>query len=1145
MKAVELLIRSMLPDDVKESLTGFDDKSLNAMLVDLYKKHPDQYRDISHRIARVGREASYKQGESVGLSDLLPVLDKKPILDAMDREVAALAKEFRNDPEEFKKQRESTWYKYNELLVKNTMDSAKKNMNNFGFSVSSGARGKPVQIQAMLTTPGLYQDSEGKTIPVFIRNSFSEGLRPYEFLAGSYGARSSVISTKTATAKGGDFGKLASQAASRIVVTTPDCETTNGMPYEVDDSTVRNRILTRDTGSLKAGTLLDRQALAQLKKEGKNKVIARSPLTCKADGVCSKCVGKTFENKFTKVGDHIGITAANAMCLAGNTNVMLSDGNWKCIQDIVPGDVVMGLNKDGSYSPTNVVNVWNKGWQECKTYTFTSYDRSNDLTITCTPAHKFLLERYDVKNGKSETPFEGIIGDLVTNKKGRRYRVGLSLPRKPSLLPNSINEPFALVIGSMLGDGTLGHSLDKGSARLASYDPELSEDMAAHLETVGLKLTGGDEDKKGTFTISNLTSETSVPNQLREKCKELKIWGCRAHSKYVPEEVFTKWDLESVCKFIAGLFITDGYVSPKGDRLEFTSISSNLAYGLKRLIQHRLMIPGVFVNKYMRLNKARGTKEAEYCLRVRNANGIRYLAESIAPYMIGRKRNVLLNVIENLPDFSDVRHIAFLKKIEDAGTIRTWDLQVDNDTHMFVTEGLASTHNSEPVTQGALSCLRKGTQVRMADGSVKSIEAIIVGDKVTGSDIYGNTFPTEVTAVHDQGQQMVYKYILKNAQGSTSIECTKDHKILFWTEERFHNEIILKPKKVKIGDYLPNYRAMLSEDVSMYIMDVQEVGVDNCYDISVSNKSELFVLENGMIVSNSKHTAGQGKERAAYGGFEILSQFVQSPSEYLHKSTVADTDGTVTDIKEAQQGGFFVSVDGKEHYVPVGYPVNVKVGDTVEAGDALSEGIVDVRDVVNHKGLGAARKYYVDRLAEIYEDSGMRVSKKNLELFTRGALNSVVLDDEIDGLDALPDDTLDYSQVVRAWKPKNVTDSDLTAAKHQFLAEDTLQHTVGTRLTPKMLEEMRENGVERLKVTTEKPPFTSNMDRLRVASHSNDDWLASMSTSYLKDQLIDGAVRGSDTNYLENRHYAPRLAYGVGDEPGTGFGQKTNKTGMF
>ena len=45
----------------------------------------------------------------------------------------------------------------------------------------------------MLSTPGLYTDANDNVIPLFIRNSFAEGLRPAEYLAGTYGARKSVL----------------------------------------------------------------------------------------------------------------------------------------------------------------------------------------------------------------------------------------------------------------------------------------------------------------------------------------------------------------------------------------------------------------------------------------------------------------------------------------------------------------------------------------------------------------------------------------------------------------------------------------------------------------------------------------------------------------------------------------------------------------------------------------------------------------------------------------------------------------------------------------------------------------------------------------------------------------------------------------
>lgn len=1136
-KAVELLIRSLLPDDVKDSLTGFDDKSINNMLVTLYQKHPDKYKDISHKIATVGREASYKQGESIGLKDLVPVIDKGVIFKAMDAEIKEAKKTFRNDPDEFNRQREAIWYKYNDLLIKDTMSAAKAQFNNLGMAVSSGSRGKPVQVQAMLSTPGVYQDANGKTIPVFIRNSFAEGLRPYEYMAGTYGARSSVISTKVATAKGGDFGKLASQTAANLVITDKDCHTNNGISYEVDDSTVRNRVLARDTGGMKAGTLLDRQALAALKKQGVEKVIARSPLSCKADGLCSKCVGMTFEHRFPKIGEHVGITAANALCLAEGTKVLMGDSTWKNIEEIKVGDTVVGYNHNNTFSPTKVTAVHDRGNQSCNKYVFTTYSQEKETTVVATENHRWHASVYDCRN-KLVTSEESTLKDVPINKQGARFRKGLTVASTHWEPQDSIHENLAFILGAMLGDGTFDAG---GSATFSCYDPILVRQLNDYLQEKGMQLSGPKalEAQQGTFTILNNGANARVyKNFLKTRATELGLWGSRCKDKHIPDEVFSRWDHSSVCAFLAGLIVTDGYIGKEGEVIKFTNSSEQLADDVFRLIKNRLLIPGVFKTEYNR----KGVKEWD--IRTRNTNGIFRLGSYLLPYMLGVKKFALDEMLRKLKAIRSLRDIAFLKQVNPAGNLPTWDITVDNESHLFVTEGLLITHNSEPVTQGAL-CLAEGTMVRMWDGSEKAIEKIRIGDIVLGSDKLGRTGPVEVTDKFNQGEQPVQTWDFANVNGkSFSVECTANHKFL--NEKIVYND----GKQVELGERITRTlrndgQGFPSKIVTMYGL-TQAVRATipmykQCWDIEVANPDHLFVLANGMIVSNSaKHTAGQGKAKRTYGGFEILSQFVQSPSEYQHKSTVAEEDGIVTEVREAPQGGHFVKVNEKELYVPQGYPVLVKQGDEVEAGDALSEGIVDVRDVVNYKGLGEARRYYVDRLKEIYADSGLSADKKNLEIFAKGALSTVNLDEEMEDLDNLPDDSISYNKASRAWKPKSIIDvSTDNAIPSGYLAGDVLHHTSGTRITKSMLKDLKNNGVTNFKATEEKPPFTARMDRLRTASHANEDWLASMSTSYLSQQLADSAVRGAETNFAENQHFAPRLGYGVG------FGEKINQTGKF
>jgi DNA-directed RNA polymerase subunit beta' len=764
-RAIDLLLDEIIPSDLRGNLNDLSGSNVNDFLVDLYKKYPEQYKKISHDLGRLGAKSAYIQGETLGLEDFEPVVDKPLLLAAMNDEIGKAREKF-GSSDQFKKARESIWVRYNDMMLKNTISGAKATNNRIGHAVISGARGKNAQMQAMLTTPGLYADSKGDIVPMFVENSFAEGLRPLEFAAGMFGARASVISTKAATAKGGDYGKLLSQASARLLITDKDCGVKNGIAYDIEDNTARNRILARDIGNFKAGTMLTREVLSDLKKNNINKIVARSPLTCNADGLCSQCVGLTFENKFPKIGEHVGITAANAVCLEENTEILMADGTVKAIKDIVPGEFVIGVDEQGVAKSSKVLDNYDRGEQHCYEFFYTFLKDMSSIIAT--------------KNHRC------VVND--------------------SLMP-----------------------------------------------------LGEIDEHNSYFTL--------------------------------PKEI-----------------------------------------------------------------------------HIENFSKLRLLEEVKETYS-GRIVNM-----------------------EYHGFYKTRDLYIEHPNHVFLTKDFIQVHNSEPVTQGALS---------------------------------------------------------------------------------------------------------------------------------------------------AKHTGGQATQKGEYGGFPILSQFVQSPTEYVHKAITPDEDGQVSNIEEAPQGGYNVFINNKSYYVKPGYPLTVKVGQQVESGQPLSEGIVDARDVVEKVGLGAGRKYWVDRIQKIYKDSGLYADKKNLEIVARGTLDTVALDEEIDGVDAYMDDVVNYNQIKKAWKPTDAAKKPTGMALNKYLASDTLEHTIGTRVTPSIQKQFQDAGIDELDVIEKKPPFSPNMDRLRTASHYNDDWLAGLSTSYLKKQLEDSSLRAATTNIKENQHWAPRIAVGVG------FGENIKTTGKF
>ena len=313
MKAIDLLINSYLPDDLKDYERQYDKKGLSSLMASIAKSHPDKYRELSKVISDEGRNASYWQGETLTLSDMRPVYDKTKDLNSMDIELDQIKKTLPRSQHE--KAKLKTYQKYSDMLGKKTVASAVAGRHGLANTVFSGARGSPTQLAAMVTSPGMYTDYTNKPIDMFVRSSFGEGLRPHEYLGSMFGARKSVIATKEATADAGYLGKQMARATLPIVVTQSKCSCGNGISVEVDNvDDMMGRVLVNDTNGLPAGTVVDRKVINSLSKAKASNVVVRSPITCQAkEGVCAEAAGLGMDGKFPVVGDAVGVTAAQAL----------------------------------------------------------------------------------------------------------------------------------------------------------------------------------------------------------------------------------------------------------------------------------------------------------------------------------------------------------------------------------------------------------------------------------------------------------------------------------------------------------------------------------------------------------------------------------------------------------------------------------------------------------------------------------------------------------------------------------------------------------------------------------------------------------------------------------------------------------------
>jgi len=274
---------------------------------------------------------------------------------------------------------------------------------------------------------------------------------------------------------------------------------------------------------------------------------------------------------------------------------------------------------------------------------------------------------------------------------------------------------------------------------------------------------------------------------------------------------------------------------------------------------------------------------------------------------------------------------------------------------------------------------------------------------------------------------------------------------------------------------------------------------------------------------SSKHSGGVGGAKSI-GGFKAINALVQVPKKYPDGATHAQKDGTVQEIRPAAQGGFYVQIDGEDHYVPTDREISVKKGDVLEAGDVVSDGMPNPAEIVKHKGVGEGRKYFVSAMRNVLKNSGVSSHRRNIELVARGLINHVRMTDEYG--EYSPDDVVPYSMLERNWQPRpGVAALPPKSAIGQYLEKPTLHYSVGTRITKSVADTLQKYNVNAVQAHKEPPPFQSEMIR-GMANISNDpDWMTRMLGSYQERGLLGSVHRGltSDTN---SSSYVPALARG-------------------
>lgn len=283
---------------------------------------------------------------------------------------------------------------------------------------------------------------------------------------------------------------------------------------------------------------------------------------------------------------------------------------------------------------------------------------------------------------------------------------------------------------------------------------------------------------------------------------------------------------------------------------------------------------------------------------------------------------------------------------------------------------------------------------------------------------------------------------------------------------------------------------------------------------------------------NVKHEGGAGGVRKA--GFPVINQLLQVPKVFPDGAAHSAVDGSITGITDAPQGGKYIWIGEDKYYVSPEQEPIVDVGSKVEAGDVLSNGLPNPSVIVEHKGIGEGRKYFMELMRDVLEESRMPTNRRNIEIMARSVINHVQVMDESDAIPgALPGDIMEYDRLASTYIPREGTiEVPSKSAKRGYLERPVLHYSIGTRLTPKVNKTLKRFGVGRVAVHPDPPPFRPAMSPVLTNLAKSPDWLERLGSFFVSRGLQESVHRGASSS-LDSLSYIPRIISG---RPLTGLG---------
>ncbi len=358
---------------------------------------------------------------------------------------------------------------------------------------------------------------------------------------------------------------------------------------------------------------------------------------------------------------------------------LLTPNGFITMKDVTVGSLVYG--EDGK--PHKVTHIFPQGEKDVYEVRF-----SDNSTTRCCKEHLWtVIQKYN-HNRETTITLEDIMNrGLRTNPTKHGWtacRFGIPITAPVEFEHRDVFiSPYTL--GVLIGDG----HICGGNTCFTSIDSEIVDRVTSEILPNGYVLSRYEDSYSIVNADKSHKGKINNDNKYKQAIHDLKL-DVKSYEKFIPED-YLLTDVNSRIQLLQGLMDTDGYVT-KGGYLVYYTTSERLRDDFIFLVQSLGGTAPCRIKKGKYKNTNGEVVECRDCYEI-TVN----LPSSISPCSLTRKL-IRLNNNKKEP-FRTIHEITYVGKEE------CQCILIDSDKHLYLTDNLIVTHNSEVACGCAMAYL--------------------------------------------------------------------------------------------------------------------------------------------------------------------------------------------------------------------------------------------------------------------------------------------------------------------------------------------------------------------------------------------------------------------------------------------------------